>query len=54
MTFNLQAHLEFLERKIDTMVEKYESDPCWINRTLLDCMVRDYESKQRQLLRDDI
>jgi hypothetical protein len=50
---DLQQHLKKLEARIDVMVEKCETNPCWMNTTLLDCMLRDYESKQRLLLQDE-
>ena len=48
----LQQQLEILEARIDVMVEKCERNPCWINETLLDCMLRDYESKQKLLIQN--
>ena len=47
----LQESIERLEAKIKVMSEKYDADPCWMNETLLECMLRDYESKQRLLIK---
>lgn len=52
MSYDLQAHVERLSKKIAVMEEKYERDPCWMNETLLDCMIRDYESKLKLLIQD--
>jgi hypothetical protein len=49
----LAQQIKRLEARIDIMVEKCETNPCWMNTTLLDCMLRDYESKQRLLLQDE-
>jgi hypothetical protein len=48
----LDYNIKRLEKRIDVMVEKCESNPCWINETLLECMLRDYEAKQRLLIKE--
>lgn len=48
----LSQQIKALESRIDVMMDKYNKDPCWMNKTLLDCMLRDYESKQKILLQD--
>ena len=41
---------EWLEKqwnKIEVMLDKCERDPSWINNTILECMIQDYEAKQK-------
>ena len=52
MSYDLQAHVDRLSKKIAIMEEKYERDPCWMNETLLSCMLQDYESKLKLLIQD--
>ncbi len=52
MSSLLEHNIERLEARIKVMTEKYESDPCWMNEMVLDCMLRDYESKQRLLIKE--
>jgi len=47
----LHKHVQNLQHKIEIMEEKYGKDPSWINKTLLECMLLDYESKQSLLIR---
>jgi|TARA_R100000479_G_C6310116_1_gene173706 hypothetical protein len=52
MSSLLEHNIERLEARIEVMTEKYEADPCWMNETLLECMLRDYEAKQRLLIKE--
>lgn len=52
MSYDLQAHVNKLSKKIAVMEEKYDRDPCWMNRTLLECMLLDYEAKLKLLIKD--
>lgn len=52
MSYSLQAQVDRLSKKIAVMEEKYEADPCWMNETLLNCMILDYESKLKLLIQD--
>jgi hypothetical protein len=41
---------EYLKKqwsKIEVMLEKYEHDPSWMNETLLECMLKDYDAKTK-------
>jgi len=53
MSYSLQAHVDRLSKKIAVMEEKYERNPCWMNETLLECMLKDYESKLKLLIQDE-
>lgn len=33
--------------KIEVALDKYERDPSWANKTLVECMILDYEAKQK-------
>ena len=33
--------------KIEVMLDKCERDPSWMNKTILECMLEDYEAKQK-------
>ena len=39
--------------KIEVMLDKCERDPSWINKTILECMLQDYEAKQKIAERDE-
>lgn len=41
------------QKKIEVMLDKTERDPSWINKTLLECMMLDYEAKQRLKFQDE-
>ena len=53
MSSSLKYNIKRLEARIEVMTEKYETDPCWINETLLECMLKDYEAKQRLLIKEE-
>lgn len=52
MSYSLKDQVAKLSKRIAVMEEKYEADPCWINETLLNCMLLDYESKLKLLIQD--
>ena len=33
--------------KIEVALDKYERDPSWTNKTIVECMMLDYEAKQK-------
>jgi len=33
--------------KIEIALAKYERDPSWTNKTIVECMILDYEAKQK-------
>jgi hypothetical protein len=33
--------------KIEVALDKYERDPSWTNKTIVECMILDYEAKQK-------
>ena len=41
------------QKKIEVMLDKTERYPSWINKTLLECMMLDYEAKQRLKFQDE-
>jgi hypothetical protein len=47
---------EWLENqwnKIEVALDKYERDPSWTNKTIVECMMLDYEAKQKLKLQDE-
>jgi len=39
--------LENQWKKIEVALDKYERDPSWTNKTIVECMMLDYEAKQK-------
>ena len=52
MSYDLRQHIDKLWKRIESMEQKLESEPSHDNRMILDCMLRDYVSKQKLLLKD--
>ena len=46
-----RQYMEDLWKKIEYMEEKCKKDPSWINKMLLECMIADYEAKQKQRIK---
>ena len=38
--------------KIEVALDKYERDPSWTNKTIVECMILDYEAKQKLYLNE--
>jgi hypothetical protein len=38
--------------KIEVALDKYERDPSWTNKTIVECMMLDYEAKQKLYLNE--
>jgi hypothetical protein len=45
--------LENQWKKIEVALDKYERDPSWINKTIVECMMLDYEAKQKLKIQDE-
>jgi hypothetical protein len=39
--------------KIEIALAKYERDPSWTNKTIVECMILDYEAKQKLASRNE-
>ena len=46
-------YMQELERRIDNMMQRYELYRNPNDAMILDCMVRDYEAKQRLILQNE-
>ncbi len=46
-------HMEELERRIDNMMQRYELYRIPRDKMILECMLRDYEAKQRLMIQNE-
>jgi negative regulator of sigma E activity len=46
-------YMQELERRIDNMMQRYELYRNPNDRMILECMVQDYEAKQRLMMQDE-
>ena len=46
-------HMEELERRIDNMMQRYELYRIPRDRMMLECMIRDYEAKQKLMMQNE-